>query len=309
MIIAKKKKIPEGWLKSTQKGKEIKKLWSDGYDVGDISKTILKTGNAAVNSVADTMVNIGKGYLTGAEGLVDAARYKIGDVFKKSANWQADMWEKAGYKDYAKGLKKSGQQIYDYEKSNATMNVTGALLGETNDIFKKNWSKKVDENSILDSKADSVMQGVGQAGFNIGVGYLTGGSSLSTFGTTFASAYGNARSEAYNNGADDKTAKTTGLISGLSEAISEQVFSGIPGLKTAGWGDKVIGKIGKSVENYFGSSTGKMAIKALDAIGEGSEEIISNVLTSIGNNIAHNINEKYTYGMENESGNILVDIK
>lgn len=309
MIIAKKKKIPEGWLKSTQKGKEIKKLWSDGYDVGDISKTILKTGNAAVNSVADTMVNIGKGYLTGAEGLVDAARYKIGDVFKKSANWQADMWEKAGYKDYAKGLKKSGQQIYDYEKSNATMNVTGALLGETNDIFKKNWSKKVDENSILDSKADSVMQGVGQAGFNIGVGYLTGGSSLSTFGTTFASAYGNARSEAYNNGADDKTAKTAGLISGLSEAISEQVFSGIPGLKTAGWGDKVIGKIGKSVENYFGSSTGKMAIKALDAIGEGSEEIISNVLTSIGNNIAHNINEKYTYGMENQSGNILEDIK
>lgn len=313
MIITKKKKITakdtEGWLKSTQKAKEIKKLWSDGYDVGDISKTILKTGNVAVNSAADAMVNIGKGTFTAAEGIVDAARYKIGDVFKKSANWQADMWEKAGYKDYAKGLRKSGQQIYDYEKSNATMNVTGALLGETNDIFKKNWSKKVDENSILDSKADSVMQGVGQVGFNIGAGYLTGGSSLSTFGATFASAYGNARSEAYNNGADDKTAKTTGLISGLSEAISEQVFSGIPGLKTAGWGDKVIGKIGKSVENYFGSSTGKMAIKALDAIGEGSEEIISNVLTSIGNNIAHNINEKYTYGMENQSGNILEDIK
>ncbi len=313
MIITKKKKITakdtEGWLKSTQKAKEIKKLWSDGYDVGDISKTILKTGNVAVNSASDAMVNIGKGTFTAAEGIVDAARYKIGDVFKKSANWQADMWEKAGYKDYAKGLRKSGQQIYDYEKSNATMNVTGALLGETNDIFKKNWSKKVDENSILDSKADSVMQGVGQVGFNIGAGYLTGGSSLSTFGTTFASAYGNARSEAYNNGADDKTAKTTGLISGLSEAISEQVFSGIPGLKTAGWGDKVIGKIGKSVENYFGSSTGKAAIKALDAIGEGSEEIISNVLTSIGNNIAHNINEKYTYGMENQSGNILEDIK
>lgn len=313
MIITKKKKITakdtEGWLKSTQKAKEIKKLWSDGYDVGDISKTILKTGNVAVNSAADAMVNIGKGTFTAAEGIVDAARYEIGDVFKKSANWQADMWEKAGYKDYAKGLRKSGQQIYDYEKSNATMNVTGALLGETNDIFKKNWSKKVDENSILDSKADSVMQGVGQVGFNIGAGYLTGGSSLSTFGTTFASAYGNARSEAYNNGADDKTAKTAGLISGLSEAISEQVFSGIPGLKTAGWGDKVIGKIGKSVENYFGSSTGKMAIKALDAIGEGSEEIISNVLTSIGNNIAHNINEKYTYGMENQSGNILEDIK
>ncbi|UKI57829.1 MAG: hypothetical protein L6V81_11250 [Clostridium sp.] len=38
------------------------------------------------------------------------------------------------------------------------------MLGETNDIFKENWSKKVDEKSIFAEKSDSVAQGVGNVG-------------------------------------------------------------------------------------------------------------------------------------------------
>ena len=263
--VTSKKDNNSGFLKSSE-------AFSDGYDFGDVTKTILGT-------TGDVLGNVSKGFLNTVEGSVDSVRYKLSDFLEFI------------------GKDKAAKKI----KENAQTDVTNYLLG--------NVINNANKNSVLGNKSDSVTQGVGNVAAFIGMGRLTGGSNLSSFANSFTSAYGNARSEAYNNGADDKTAKTTGLISGFSEAISEQIFSGIPGLKTAGWGDKVTGKIGKSVSKYFGSSAGKAAIKVLDAAGEGSEEIISNVLTSIGNNIAHNINEKYTYGMENQSGNILEDIK
>lgn len=302
------------WLKSTKKTKKIKKLWEDGYDVGDVTKTILNVGDTILSSTADALTNVGKGFMSTIEGTVDAGRYFLGDAMKKSANLQANIWNKLGNKSYADSLRKSGQQLFDFEKKNAKVDVTGALLGETNDIFKENWSKKVDEKSIFAEKSDSVAQGVGNVGAFVGMSNIApvlGGNEIGTVGSflnSFSSSYGNSRTEAYKNGADDETANKAGLINGFAEAISEQFFDGMPGMKSAGWGDKLVGKIGESVSKYFNGNVGKNVMKILDESGEGFEEIISNALVTTGNNIAHYFDKNYTYGMENQSGNVIKDI-
>ncbi|UKI57830.1 MAG: hypothetical protein L6V81_11255 [Clostridium sp.] len=132
---------------------------------------------------------------------------------------------------------------------------------------------------------------------------------MEVFLNSFSSSYGNSRTEAYKNGADDETANKAGLINGFAEAISEQFFDGMPGMKSAGWGDKLVGKIGESVSKYFNGNVGKNVMKILDASGEGFEEIISNALVTTGNNIAHYFDKKIILMVwKNQSGNVIKDI-
>lgn len=286
-------KDTSGLLKGTEAFKGVTSAFDDGWDFGDITKTAIK-GYKAYNKVItdttkDLATDIGEGFLRTVEGVADAAQYGLA--------WGFDQF----------GADKPANWL----KENAEFDSTGAWFGKNEDgynIFSKGWTEKAEKNSIVGDFGDSVAQGVGNVAAFVGLGALTGGGAVSTALTSFASGYGNARSEAYKNGADDKTSHTTGLINGFAEAISEQFFNGIPGMKTAGWGEKLTGKIGGGVAKYFGTNTGKTVMKVLDVSGEGFEEVISNVLTATGNDIAHYLNKNFTYGMEGQSGNIIEDI-
>ena len=308
------------WIKETEETKNIKKIWSDGYQKGDITATILNGRKVVGNTIKDTAVNIGKGFMNTVEGTVDTVRYKMYDYFNEEAKNKDTMM--LGGTTITVKPKQAAEKI----KRNAEFNVTGALLGETNDVFKDNWSKKVDEGSILGDKSDSVAQGIGNVGAFVGlnalttpilkgvvnpttVGAIKKTEAASSFLNSFMSSYGTARSEAYANGADDNTARKHAFINGFSEAFSEQLFEGMPGMKTAGWGEKVIGKIGNATSKYFNSTVGKITMDILEASGEGFEEIISNMLNAVGNDIMHYVDNDYTYGMENQTGNILKDMK
>lgn len=272
-------------------------------------------GNVIQNiagTIGDVGINTYKGFFNTIEGGVDAGEYNLSDIMNKFGNKKAA----------------------DYLKWSASVNSTGSLLGENENnkenLFenKNNITKKVDNYSILGDKSDSIVQGVGNVAAFAGLSALAGGAvgaagkSLGAgskviegakVGTnalnTFSSAYGNARSQAYNDGADEKTAKTTAFISGLSEAISEQFFDAIPGVKSVGLGDKISSGVGSTVEKVLkNQQAGKIAVKIMGSIGEGSEEIISNVLQATGNDIAHKLDNNYTYGMEDQTGNVLQDM-
>ena len=247
--------------------------FDDGWQAGDLLKTVGSTAG-------DLAVDIAKGFMYSTEGVADTLQYGT-----------------AGVLDFF-GADNAANAV----RENAKFNSSGAIFGEnenpSDNLFKKGWAERLDKNSLIGDFGDSVAQGVGNVAALAGMGVITGGSAASSFITSFASGYGSARSQAYENGADDKTAHTSGLINGLAEAISEQFFNGIPGMKTAGWGEKLTGKIGGGISKFLGSKTGKIAMKILDYTGEGGEEIISNILTTTGNNIAHLINNDFTYGME-----------
>lgn len=273
-----KEELP--WYKKIVKGSEV---FDDGYNFGDVSKTVGAT-------VGDAAANIAEGFLNSTEGLSDTIQYGV-----------ADALEGMNFKDAAKSV-----------RNNAKFNSTAAIMGKNEkkeDNFVKGWAANLNKNSVLGEFTNTINQGIGNIGSLAGTTYLTGGQPLSSFLSSFTSAYGNAKSDAYNNGADDKMATQTAIVSGLSEAISEQIFDGIPGLKSAGWGEKFVGKVGSATEKYFGTKTGKFVMGLLDSSGEGFEEIISNMLTATGNNIMHSIDNSYNYGMENQTGNYLEDIK
>lgn len=281
-------------------------------------------------TLGDLASDIGEGFLRAVEGTTDWAQYRISDYEKWLSKQQKKAFDKLG-------MEKAGNKISGLSKTaseklinNAKTDSTGALFGknENQNLFKKGWTNKLEENSILGDTADTINQGIGQIGAMVGMSYLGGtvlGGTNAVSGTAtalnrankirkttsaltaYSSAYGNARSEAYKNGANDETANKTAMISGFSEAISEQFFDGIPGLKSQGWADNLTGKVAGSLEKSFGTKIGKTFMKVTDALGEGSEEIISNVLQATGNDIAHALDKNYNYGMENQTGNILKD--
>lgn len=302
--VAKENGIELGELTSEKSSKGFfkdSKAFDDGYQFGDLTKTVFSTGG-------DLMTNISQGFIGGAEGIADTGQYLLADTLNFF------------------GQKKAAEAV----KKNAQFNSTAAIFGKNEkkeDNFVKGWTDKLDENSISGDTLDTVMQGVGQVGAMAGSSYLIGGGAevganatkLQKAGAlaknafvSYTSAYGNARSEAYKNGADDSTANKAGMINGFSEAIAEQFFNGLPGFKSAGWFSKVNGKIGGKIEKVLGTKIGRTFLKLSDTMGEGAEEMISNALNSLGTDITHYIGTKtgkeYNYGMENLSGNAIKDM-
>lgn len=278
--------------------------FDDGYQFGDITSTILSTAG-------DLTANVGKGFLNTVEGVTDAGQYLLADAAKGLSKVKAlDIWDK----NARNWLKEKADAL----EENAKFDSTGALFGnnekESDNLFKKGWSEELDKNSVSDTMVDSVAQGIGNVAAMAGTSYLGGqllgtGSNATSFLNSFSSAFGNAKGEAYKNGADDKTALETATISGFAEAISEQFFDALPGMKVEGWGSKLTGKIGESVSKHFGTKAGKATLKVLDSVGEGAEEVISNALSAIGNDIVHYVDNDYNYGMEEQTGNIFKDTK
>ena len=278
--------------------------FDDGYQFGDITSTILSTAG-------DLTANVGKGFLNTVEGVTDAGQYLLADAAKGLSKVKAlDIWDK----NARNWLKEKADAL----EENAKFDSTGALFGnnekESDNLFKKGWSEELDKNSVSDTMVDSVAQGIGNVAAMAGTAYLGGqllgtGSNATSFLNSFSSAFGNAKSEAYKNGADDKTALETATINGFAEAISEQFFDALPGMKVEGWGSKLTGKIGESVSKHFGTKAGKATLKVLDSVGEGAEEVISNALSAIGNDIVHYVDNDYNYGMEEQTGNIFKDTK
>lgn len=263
-INKKEKKKKSGFFQSS-------KYFDNGYDFGDISKTLFWSG-------ADLLQDVTKGFSRTIEGTTDTLGYLSADVL--------DFFGADDTADWLRDVSK-----YD---------VTGKLIKD---------SDYLEQRSVFGNYSDTVFEGVGNVGGMIVTNAVMPGSGAkSTMLTSFSSAYGNSMSEALRNGADLKTARKSAIIHGTAEAISEQFFSGLPILKTENWGGKVVGKIGSGIEKYFGTNTGKIAMKILNTTGEGFEEIISNMLTSAGNDIMHWIDKDFTYGMEGQSGNALKDM-
>ena len=236
------------------------------------------------------VIDISEGFLNTLEGGADWLTYRVADV--------GDLF---GATDFANAL-----------KQNAEFNSTGALCGKNENVqenlLSKGWLDPIEKYSVLNDTADTIAQGIGNVGALASLGLVTGGGTAASVIGSYTSAYGNARSEAKRNGASDRDANRAGIINGVAEALSEQFFEGMPGLKVEGWGSKLTGKFADKVAGYFGSTAGKIALKSFDAMGEGAEEIISNSLVAVGNDLMQNfVDKNYTYGMENQTGNILED--
>jgi len=290
---------------------------------------LFKSGSGnLVEGYLNTMLNIGSNIGQGAfrtlEGVADTAQYAISSA--------ANFWSGLGNSVLGEGnlasdiVSSYGNWLQENAKANSTASLFGLNENEQENLLNSQYTKDIREKSYLGEFGESVAQGIGNVAAMAGMGAVTGGIAgglgltttagelsgagkiLSSAIPSFTSAYGNSRSEAYKNGASDSESHKFAMINGFAEAISEQFFEGMPGIKSAGWGDKLTGKLADIATNVFNNKyVGKAFLKIADAAGEGFEEIISNALVALGTDIAHGIDNNYNYGMEELTGNGIDD--
>lgn len=245
--------------------------FDDGYQIGDITKTILGTaGDVAVGAV--------KGIGNLAEGVLDLGTYAASGV--------ADLF---GNEEAAERIKKRGQETL------------------VNDWLEP-LENKVDKNSLLGGKADNITQGLGYVGgilltggLGAGAGLGTAGTTALTTGLTGISGMGSGMSEAYQGGATDKEAVTFGAIAGLAEAGTELLFGGLGkainakglsvGLSSAD--DMLAKKISSKFSNQIAKNFAEYGVKAG---AEGLEEVMSGFIQGVG--------KYYTYQTEQDGFNL-----
>ena len=251
-----------------------KGAFDDGYQAGDITKTILGTAG-------DVGIGLGKGFGSLVEGVVDLVSYGEAGV--------ADYF---GNEEYANKVRKKAMQ-------NST------------DQFFGGMEKAVDKYSVLGDKADAVTQGIGQVATIIATGGLAGaagagaiGASVATTGLMGASSFGSGMSEAYMGGATDEEAATYGLIKGVVDAGSELLFGGLgKAVKAVGLSkglssldDVLAKKISGKVTNQIAKNFAEYGVKAS---AEGVEEVIAGIGSAMG--------KQATYMSDKELSELLAD--
>lgn len=278
-------------------------------------------------SSGDFLLDVGQGFFRTLEGVSDFLQYSASDSQKKGSKVLESIFGKNAVSDFYGGMS-------DFFKENAKFDSTGSLFGTNENaqdtLFGNEWRQNIDQSSYLGGMGDQIGEGIGNIGAmaamsavgasglgaaGIGVteaGTLTtGGKLLLSGGNSYISAYGNARSEAYKNGASDDEANRYAIINGLAEAVSEQFFDSMPGISSAGFAEKIGIKdfLANKIKSGVGSNTAKVFLKLVGGFEEGAEEMISNALVAVGQDIMHSLDENYTYGMDNLTGNVVEDFK
>ena len=259
----------EGLLDFFQKG-----AFEDGYQFGDVTKSILGT-------TGDAVVGVAKGIGSLGEGIVDLGKYGVAGV--------ADV---IGKDKYAEQVRKNAQENSVEE-------------------FFKGTDDYLNQYSVLGRTSDAVMQGVGQVGAIILTGGVAGalgagavGATVATSGLMGLSSAGSGMSEAYKGGATDKEATIYGISKGVIDAGSELIFGGLGKAVNAVGLSKGISslddvfaqKLSSKLSNQVAKNFAEFGVKAS---AEGFEEVIA----GLGSAVA----KKLTYMDEEELGQIIKD--
>ena len=166
--------------------------FEDGYQFGDLTKTVGSTILSGFNS-------IGRGAMGMVEGIGDAINYVV-----------AGAEDKLGLDDLAKTTREFAKR-----------DLVDEITMPSSDAY---------QDSVLGNKSDSIVESIGGMLPSIALGGMastTKGATALTSGSMFTSSYGQGVSEAYANGATDEEAQTYGLISGIAETATEMMFGGL----------------------------------------------------------------------------------
>lgn len=247
---------------------------NDGYDFGDISRSIL-------GSVGDFGLNVVKGIGGVGEGIADWGAYRA-----------ADIADRLGYEDWAY-LQRLGAEE------------------STIDRLLEPAQSNLDKNSFLGRTPQSVAQGLGQVSTVWATGNLLGAAGVGKTaadtvitGGNLLSSMGSGESEAYAGGATEDEARTYGMISGAADTITEMLFGGMgKGIHAVGYGkglssadDMLAKNVSGKLKNQIVKNLTEFGIKAG---AEGFEEVLAGIMQAAG--------KKATYMSEEKLSDILKD--
>lgn len=272
-------------------------LFEDGYDFGDITKTILGTNKDFADDFFSGVAGIGEGlvdtaaYAAGGvagigEGVVDTAADAAGRIAKKLGKDEfAKKTQKFIERDLKDEFAKKAQKfierdlVEEYQLGDKiARQVNPGIKGISllNDLVNESDSEKA---SVLGERTDSLVQSGGQ---------LAGTFALQSVGvpwwlTTGVTSFGGGTEEAFQNDATYGEAGAYGLINAGAEILTEKIFGGIK------FGGKALDEgLKKKLAGGIANKTLRTLTKfGWDMAGEGTEEVLSDVITNIGKKLTY----------------------
>lgn len=246
-----------------------KGAFSDGYQFGDLTKTILGT-------LQDVNENITTAVFDATENLIDTTAYGVGLV---GGLFDDDFQDDVG-KFIAKEIltpKESGEAVATYANP----------IGWTNLLVN---GGETEENSVLGDKSDGLVQ----SGAHLVGSYALQAVGVPAWLTMGVNAFGSEIESAFQQGATFGEAGISGGISAAAEIAFERISSGIniSGGSTLDdfaqtfLRDKLKSKIGRTVAKF-----------AVDAVGEAGEEVLTELTSAVG--------RKFTYMDDKEWNEVI----
>lgn len=245
--------------------------FEDGYQFGDVFKTIVATDK-------DLTTNIAAGILGIGEKVVDAGATAVG--------W---IGSKFGADEFAEKTKNFvAKDLYDEEK--LAEKVFGSPIEKALGLFGVDLTPDYEERSVLGEKTDALAQSGGQ---------LVGTIALQSVGvpwwaTSGATSFGSEAESAFNEGATYDEAVISGFVTAGAELLSEKLFGG------SGLGEKGLIKLDVLTKGISNKAIKLLADFGLDMAAEGSEEVVSEFLSTVGTQLTYEREETLTELLNDE---------
>lgn len=224
--------------------------FEDGYDFGDVTKTIL-------GSVGDLGENIVGGFLDIGEAVVDAGAYLVGN----GANI-------LGADDFAEDV----QDFIKRDLYNGTELIKGIDSPLENII-------DTEDDSIFAEKSDSLAQSAGQLLGTVGLQAV----GVPWWVTSGVTSFGGEVENAFNQGATYEQAALSGIVTAGAEILTEKISGGFS------FGGKTLDNVlTKRLATGIANKTMRTVLKlGVDTAGEGLEEVFSNAISAIGQKLTY----------------------
>jgi hypothetical protein len=251
-----------------------KGAFEDGYQFGDITKTILGSSQDLFDNALTGVLDIGE---KAVDALATIAPYIAQGMYYSNGggyNIEADRIMETGFKQAKKETAEFVEKdLYDAEKvaQKLTSSSTLRLLGAD-----------TEKGSVFGEKSDSLAQSAGQLGAQIGTNLLLPGSGMALMGVT---AFGGESENALKNGATLEEAAFSGAISAGAEILTEKIGGISFGGKTLT--DAAFNQLSRHMTGKLSKvllTTGKVSA---DALSEGGEEILSGYMSAIGQKLSY----------------------
>jgi hypothetical protein len=288
-----KKKDKDG-RKWFQKG-----AFEDGYDPGDISKTILGTladvgenlvsgvvgmGETAIDALAQIAPYAYQAQVTQNGGIMSPKQQKMHDEIMADAKKDIGAFVAKDLYDEEKVAKQILSNIYGAANT-AQITMNGGQLTQADidrqrkntAIAQKYLDNQMEAESVLGEKSDALVSSAGQLAAQYGltmVGvpwYLTAG----------ATSFGGEAENAYRNGATFDEATGSAAISAGAEILSEKLFGGDVFVDGAA-SDMATKYLATAISNKALRKLAKVGMEAGgEALEEGASQFLSNLGTSL----------------------------
>ena len=241
-----------------------KGAFEDGYQFGDVFKTILGTDS-------DIIQNIGQGARKMAENAVDAGLTGVGFVAEKfGADEFAGKVKDVVAKDHATENPELFAPIArTLLNTSVTKPIGVAIKGISGLNSVLNGEK---DSSVLGDKSDALVQSATQFAIQSGLSM----SGVPWYLTAGATSFGSEAESAFNEGATYNEAVLSGVISAGSEILTEKLFGG------SGLGEKGLINLEPLTKGITNKVVKAIADYGVDLMAEGTEEVVSQVVSNLG---------------------------